>query len=87
MIDVLASDPEPIKNLKRHLTVAIVTEDYTEAARLRDHPLLVMWRRIQAMREEGMGDEALLLEKRLLDLVASDANSQDIRPFDGRDRL
>lgn len=43
-------DPEAIKLLKRQLHVAISEEDYGLAARLRDHPWMRIYRKVDAYR-------------------------------------
>lgn len=43
-------DPEPIKLLKRAMSVAVSEEDYPEAIRLRDHQWMQMYRDIQVAR-------------------------------------
>lgn len=76
MVAIKDSDPEPIKRLKRELGVAVRDEDYSQAARIRDHPYMRQYRRIVAQREEGLEAEAGRMEAELMKQIQRDeANS------------
>ncbi|KAG2499872.1 hypothetical protein HYH03_002163 [Edaphochlamys debaryana] len=68
-----AGDPEVIKLLKRELEVAVNEEDYAAAIRLRDHPYLQLYRRIEAFSMVGAADEAASLQQELDALIARDS--------------
>ena len=40
LLTLWSDDPEPVKLLKRKLQVAIIEENYVEAACIRDHPFM-----------------------------------------------
>lgn len=63
-------DPDAIKLLKRELAVAVREEDYRAAARIRDHPYMVLYRRMAALRSEGMLREADDVSTELWSLIA-----------------
>ncbi|KAG2448318.1 hypothetical protein HYH02_006902 [Chlamydomonas schloesseri] len=62
-------DLDAIKLLKRELAVAVREEDYAAAIRLRDHPFLQMYRRIEALNHLGRGEEAARLHNELVVMV------------------
>eukprot|EP00198_Chlamydomonas_reinhardtii_P013593 XP_001702930.1 predicted protein [Chlamydomonas reinhardtii] len=62
-------DMDAIKLLKRELAVAVREEDYAAAIRLRDHPFMQMYRRIEALNHLGRGEEATRLQNELVAMV------------------
>ncbi|GMH45227.1 hypothetical protein BSKO_13184 [Bryopsis sp. KO-2023] len=62
MTAILPGDPEVIRRLKREMAVAIAEEDYKTAARLRDHPYMQKYKRIQEHRAAGEHSEAAELQ-------------------------
>ncbi|KAG2442549.1 hypothetical protein HXX76_002635 [Chlamydomonas incerta] len=62
-------DLDAIKLLKRELAVAVREEDYAAAVRLRDHPFMQMYRRIEALNHLGRGEEATRLQNDLVAMV------------------
>ena len=48
-------DAEPIKRLKREMSVALSEEDYATAARIRDHPYIQLYLSInEALRKKDV---------------------------------
>ncbi|GFR41045.1 hypothetical protein Agub_g1479 [Astrephomene gubernaculifera] len=62
-------DPEVIKLLKRELAVAVREEDYAAAIRLRDHPYMQLYRRIEAFHHVGRAEEAASLRRELAAMI------------------
>ena len=76
-------DPEAIKRLKMELVVALKEEDYTNAARLRDHPFMQMHQNMLKQLRGGNREEGDFLRRQLLvDIEASEAASST-RPDSG----
>jgi len=63
-------DPEPIKRLKRELKVALTEEDYKDAVRIRDHPFMILYNKIEKHREEGNIEDAEILSEELRRAIA-----------------
>jgi len=59
--DIQPSDPEAVKFLKRCLQVALAEEDYAGAAKIRDHPFMLM----QVQIKEALENEDVLEANRL----------------------
>lgn len=59
--DIQPSDPETVKFLKRCLQVALAEEDYAGAAKIRDHPFMLM----QVKIKEALENEDVLEANRL----------------------
>jgi len=74
-------EPETIKKLKRELGVAIAEEDYTTAARLRDHPFMKLQSQIEIHKKEGNVVKADKM-KRDLDLLIAKHEAQFIEGHD-----
>lgn len=64
-----AEDPDAIKLLKRELAIAVAEEDYRAAIRIRDHPYMQMYRRIQTFLHFGRQQEAEDLEAELHGMI------------------
>lgn len=62
-------DPEPVKRLKREMAVALSEEDYTSAARIRDHPFMKLAVQIAEERAAGRESEAEALQVKLHNAV------------------
>ncbi|EFJ52139.1 hypothetical protein VOLCADRAFT_103159 [Volvox carteri f. nagariensis] len=62
-------DIEDIKLLKRELAIALQEEDYAAAARLRDHPYMQLYRRIEAFRLLGRASDAEALQRELATMI------------------
>lgn len=62
---LFTDDREPVKRLKRELGVAISEEDYTTAARIRDHPYMKIHVRTVECWRGGRLSEAMQLEEEL----------------------
>lgn len=65
LMSVRPSDPTVIKRLKRQMSVAISEEDYSTAAKIRDHPYMTKYRTIYEHKKAGRYTEAADLEKAL----------------------
>jgi len=59
------ADPVVIKRLKRQMAVAISEEDYTTAAKIRDHPYMTKYKMIHEHKQAGRFSEADDLKKDL----------------------
>eukprot|EP01025_Chloroclados_australasicus_P032240 TRINITY_DN3267_c0_g1_i4.p2 TRINITY_DN3267_c0_g1~~TRINITY_DN3267_c0_g1_i4.p2 ORF type:complete len:390 (-),score=21.24 TRINITY_DN3267_c0_g1_i4:488-1501(-) len=66
---VRANDFEVIKLLKREMQVALTEENYSEAARIRDHPYLKIYMRMIQSQQEGRLDNAKELQKQLQEMI------------------
>lgn len=62
-------DPEPVKRLKREMAVALSEEDYSSAARIRDHPFMKLAVQIMEERLAGRDTEAKALQVKLQNAV------------------
>ena len=62
-------DPEPVKRLKREMAVALSEEDYSSAARIRDHPFMKLAVQIIQERLAGRETEAKALQVKLQNAV------------------
>ncbi len=62
-------DPEPVKRLKREMAVALSEEDYSSAARIRDHPFMKLAVQIIEERLAGRETEAKALQVKLQNAV------------------
>ncbi|DBB13695.1 TPA: hypothetical protein ACH3X3_000713 [Trebouxia sp. C0006] len=62
-------DPEPVKRLKREMAVALSEEDYSSAARIRDHPFMKLAVQIMEERLAGRETEAKALQVKLQNAV------------------
>lgn len=62
-------DPEPVKRLKREMEVALSEEDYSAAARIRDHPFMKLAMQIVEERLAGRDSEAEALQVELHNAV------------------
>ncbi|GIL73015.1 hypothetical protein Vretimale_4650 [Volvox reticuliferus] len=71
-------DLDDIKLLKRELAIAVHEEDYVVAARLRDHPYMQLYRRIEAFQLLGRATEAQALQQDLANMVA---RKQQLQPM------
>ncbi|KAK9817987.1 hypothetical protein WJX72_005385 [[Myrmecia] bisecta] len=69
-LQIRESDPEPVKRLKMEMKVALHEEDYTTAARIRDHPFMKLQAQIQACLSEGRREDAAALEADLHAAIA-----------------
>lgn len=66
---IVGGDPEPIKRLKRELDVAISEEDYSSAARIRDHPFMKLYACMIGAGQKGDENERKRLESELRNLI------------------
>ena len=62
-------DPEPVKRLKREMEVALSEEDYSAAARIRDHPFMKLAMQIVEERLAGRDSAAEALQVELHNAV------------------
>lgn len=62
-------DPEPVKRLKREMEVALSEEDFATAVRIRDHPFMILARRIDENEREGRKLAAAQLKAELDHLI------------------
>ncbi|GLC38971.1 hypothetical protein PLESTM_000801400 [Pleodorina starrii] len=69
------NDPDVIVLLKRELAIAVSEEDYAAAIRLRDHPYMQLYRRIEAFQQLGRANEAAALQRELASMITR--NSDD----------
>jgi hypothetical protein len=61
-------DAEPIKRLKREMSVALSEEDYVTAARIRDHPYIQLYLSInEALRKKDVEVRMACSIRRVLD--------------------
>eukprot|EP01023_Acetabularia_acetabulum_P025230 TRINITY_DN24173_c0_g2_i1.p2 TRINITY_DN24173_c0_g2~~TRINITY_DN24173_c0_g2_i1.p2 ORF type:complete len:337 (-),score=61.40 TRINITY_DN24173_c0_g2_i1:1859-2869(-) len=67
---VRTSDFEVIKLLKREMQVALNEENYAEAARIRDHPFLLIYMRMLESQNEGRVENANKLRKQLEEMIS-----------------
>lgn len=56
---------EVIQRLKREMAVALAEEDYTTAARLRDHPYMLKYKAIVECMEDGRMLDAETMKEEL----------------------
>ena len=70
-------DPEPVKRLKREMQVALAEEDYTSAARIRDHPFMKLAVQIVEEQIAGRDAEAQQLQSKLQNVVKEHESRQD----------
>ncbi|KXZ56750.1 hypothetical protein GPECTOR_1g676 [Gonium pectorale] len=62
-------DFEAIKLLKRELAIAVQEEDYAAAIRLRDHPYMQLYRRMEAFDYVGRTQEAASIRQELAKMI------------------
>lgn len=70
-------DPDPVKRLKREMQVALAEEDYSSAARIRDHPFMKLAVRIVEEQVAGRDTEAEELQSKLQDAVREHEGTQE----------
>eukprot|EP01024_Parvocaulis_polyphysoides_P062020 TRINITY_DN6979_c0_g1_i3.p1 TRINITY_DN6979_c0_g1~~TRINITY_DN6979_c0_g1_i3.p1 ORF type:complete len:354 (+),score=37.98 TRINITY_DN6979_c0_g1_i3:104-1063(+) len=66
---VRSNDFEVIKLLKREMKVALGEENYSEAARIRDHPFLLIYMRMLESQQAGRIENANKLRKQLEEMI------------------
>lgn len=71
-------DPDPVKRLKREMQVALAEEDYSSAARIRDHPFMKLAVRIVEEQIAGHDSEAEELRTKLQDAVKEHEGKQEL---------
>ncbi len=76
-----AEDPDAIKLLKRELAIAVGEEDYRAAIRIRDHPYMQLYRRMQTFAQFGRQQEAEDLEAELHSMIRKDEKSSSSNSF------
>ena len=80
-----AEDPEAIKLLKRELAIAVGEEDYRAAIRIRDHPYMQLYRRMQTFVHFGRQQEAEDLEAELHHMIRKDEKSSSSNSSSSRE--
>jgi len=76
MTTIMPNDPTAIKRLKREMSVAVMEEDYSTAARIRDHPYMRKYKSIFDLRKEGKQEQASHLEEELRHQIEKDDTMQ-----------
>lgn len=71
-------DPEPVKRLKREMQVALAEEDYSAAARIRDHPFMKLAVQIVEQQIAGQETEVQELQSKLENAVKEHEGKQDL---------
>ncbi|CAK0751507.1 hypothetical protein CVIRNUC_002073 [Coccomyxa viridis] len=77
LTSIRGDEPEPLKRLKREMGVALHEEDYTAAARIRDHPFMRMHMRILEHRRNKREDAAKTMEQELEQMITEQSGSPD----------
>lgn len=76
------NDPEPVKRLKREMEVALSEEDFATAVRIRDHPYMILARRIDENERDGRKLAAAQLKAELEEMILQSNTAIEEGPKD-----